>query len=46
MNEAGFDITAMEMDLPSRESIRNLISDEQKYGEINRGIAPGSAGVE
>ena len=34
MNEAGFDVVPMEMDLSSRESIRNLIAEGQKYGPI------------
>ena len=34
MNEAGYDVEAMEMDLSSRESIRNMIARGQKYGEI------------
>lgn len=34
MNDAGFDTEAMEMDLSSRVSIRNLIAETQKYGEI------------
>lgn len=34
MNEAGFDVTAVEMDLSSRESIRDLIAEGQKYGKI------------
>ena len=34
MNEAGFDTEALEMDLSSRESIRNLIAEAQKEGPI------------
>ena len=34
MNEAGFDVVPVEMDLSSRESIRNLIAEGQKYGPI------------
>ncbi len=34
MNEAGFDTEALEMDLSSRESIRNLIAEAQKAGPI------------
>ena len=32
MNEAGFDVTPIEMDLSSRNSIRALIAEGQKYG--------------
>lgn len=32
MQAAGFDVTAMEMDLSSRESIKRLIAEAQKYG--------------
>ena len=51
MNEAGFDVTAMEMDLSSRESIQNLISEALKYGEISMlvnaaGVSPSQAPVE
>ena len=34
MNEAGFDVVPMEMDLSSRESIKALIAEGQKYGPI------------
>lgn len=34
MNEAGFDTAAVEMDLSSRESIKAIIAEAQKYGEI------------
>ncbi|CVI70714.1 3-alpha-hydroxysteroid dehydrogenase/carbonyl reductase [Clostridiales bacterium CHKCI001] len=34
MNNAGYDVTPVEMDLASRESILNLITEGQKYGEI------------
>lgn len=51
MNEAGFDAVPIEMDLSSRESIRNLISEGQKYGEISMlvnaaGVSPSQAPVE
>ena len=51
MNEAGFDVTPVEMDLSSRESIRNLIAEGQKYGEIKMlvnaaGVSPSQAPVE
>lgn len=35
MNKAGFDTEAMEMDLSSRNSIRHIIKEAQKYGEIS-----------
>ena len=34
MNDAGFDVVPVEMDLSSRESILALIAEGQKYGEI------------
>ena len=34
MNEAGFDVAPVEMDLSSRESIRRFIAEGQKYGPI------------
>ncbi len=51
MNEAGFDVTPVEMDLSSRESIRNLIDEALKYGEISMlvnaaGVSPSQAPVE
>ncbi len=51
MNEAGFDVTPVEMDLSSRASIRNLIAEGQKYGEIKMlvnaaGVSPSQAPVE
>lgn len=51
MTDAGFDAIAMEMDLSSRESIRNLITEAQKYGEIAMlvnaaGVSPSQAPVE
>ena len=51
MNDAGFDVTPMEMDLSSRESILNLIGEAQKYGEISMlinaaGVSPGQAPIE
>lgn len=51
MNEAGFDVTPMEMDLSSRESIKSLISEGQKYGEIKMlvnaaGVSPSQASIE
>lgn len=51
MNKAGFDSVAMEMDLSNRESIRNLIGEAQKYGDITMlvnaaGVSPSQASVE
>ncbi len=51
MNEAGFDTTALEMDLSSRDSIRDLIAQGQKYGPITMlvnaaGVSPSQAPVE
>ena len=51
MGEAGFDVDAMEMDLSSRESIRNLIRRAQEYGEIAMlvnaaGVSPSQAPIE
>ena len=51
MNQAGFDATAVETDLSSRESIRKLIAQGQKQGEIKMlinaaGVSPSQAPVE
>ena len=51
MNDAGFDVTPMEMDLSSRKSILNLIGEAQKYGEISMlinaaGVSPSQAPIE
>ena len=51
MNQAGFDTTAMEMDLSSRESIRAVIAEGQKYGPITMlvnaaGVSPSQAPIE
>lgn len=51
MNEAGFDTEALEMDLSSRESIRNLIAEAQKAGPITMlvnaaGVSPSQAPIE
>ena len=51
MNEAGFDVEPFEMDLSSRESIRNIIADARKYGEIKylvnaAGVSPSQAPIE
>lgn len=51
MNDAGFDVEAMGMDLSSRESIKNLISKAQEYGDITMlvnaaGVSPSQAPIE
>lgn len=51
MNQAGFDIEAVEMDLSSRESIKSLIAKAQTYGEIKMlvngaGVSPSQAPIE
>jgi NAD(P)-dependent dehydrogenase (short-subunit alcohol dehydrogenase family) len=51
MNEAGFDVTAMEADLSSRRSIQELIAEGQKHGEIamlinGAGVSPSQASIE
>lgn len=51
MNDAGFDIEPVEMDLSSRESILNLIAEAKKHGEISMlvnaaGVSPSQAPVE
>lgn len=51
MNQAGFDVVPMEMDLSSRASIRALIAEGQKYGAIKMlvnvaGVSPSQAPIE
>lgn len=51
MNKAGFDVVAMEMDLSSRESIKGMIAEAQKYGDITMlvnaaGVSPSQAPIE
>lgn len=51
MNEAGFDVVPVEMDLSSRESIRTMIMEGQKHGTITdmviaAGVSPSQASVE
>ena len=51
MNDAGYDADAVEMDLSSRESIKNLIVKAQEYGDITMlvnaaGVSPSQASVE
>ena len=51
MNEAGFDVLPMEMDLSSRESILNLIAEAKKAGRITMlvnaaGVSPSQAPID
>ena len=51
MNDAGFDVVPVEMDLSNRESILNLIGEAQKYGPITKlvngaGVSPSQAAIE
>ncbi len=51
MNNAGFDVEPVEMDLSSRESIKALIAKAQEYGEIKMlvngaGVSPSQAPIE
>lgn len=51
MNEAGYDVVPVEMDLSDRESIKNLISTGTTYGDIKMlvnaaGVSPSQASVE
>ena len=51
MNDAGYDADAVEMDLSSRESIKNLIVKAQEYVDITMlvnaaGVSPSQAPVE
>ena len=51
MNEAGFDAVAVETDIASRESIKNLIATAREYGEVSMlvnaaGVSPSQAPVE
>lgn len=51
MNGAGFDTEPFEMDLSSRESIKNMIAKAQEYGDITMlvnaaGVSPSQAPVE
>lgn len=51
MNEAGFDVVPVEMDLSSSESIKALIAEGKKYGEIKMlvnaaGVSPSQAPIE
>ena len=51
MNNAGFDVEPVEMDLSDRESIKKLISKAQEYGKITMlvngaGVSPSQASIE
>lgn len=51
MNQAGFDVEPMEMDLSSREDIRAMIAKAQSHGEIKAlvngaGVSPSQAPIE
>ncbi len=51
MNEAGFDVTAVKMDLGKKEDILHLVEEAQKYGEITglvngAGVSPSQAPIE
>ena len=51
MNNAGFDVVPIEMDLSSRESIFNMIDEAKKYGPITMlvngaGVSPSQAPIE
>ncbi len=51
MNNAGFDVEPVEMDLSSRESIKALIAKAKEYGEIKMlvngaGVSPSQAPIE
>lgn len=51
MQEAGFDAVPVEMDLSSRASIRAMIAEGEKYGEIKMlvnaaGVSPSQAPIE
>lgn len=51
MNEAGYDVEAIEMDLSSRTSILNMIDKGKEYGEIKMlingaGVSPSQASIE
>lgn len=50
MNEAGFDVEPVEMDIASRESILHLIAKAKEYGEIKMlvngaGVSPSQASI-
>ncbi|MDO4175354.1 MAG: SDR family NAD(P)-dependent oxidoreductase, partial [Eubacteriales bacterium] len=48
MNDVGFDVTPVQMDLSSRDSIVAMIAEGQKYGKIkmlvnSAGVSPSQA---
>lgn len=51
MNDAGFDVVPVEMDLSNRASIQGIIAEAQKYGDITMlvnaaGVSPSQAPIE
>lgn len=51
MNDAGFDVTPMTIDISSRNSVKKLIDEAMKYGEISTlinaaGVSPSQAPIE
>lgn len=51
MNEAGFDVIPLEMDLSSRVSIQTIIAEAQRHGNITMlinaaGVSPSQASIE
>lgn len=51
MNDAGYDVEPMEMDLSSRSDIQTLVRNAQEYGEIKymvnaAGVSPSQASIE
>lgn len=51
MNDAGFDVVPVEMNLSSRASIQSIIAQAQKYGDITMlvnaaGVSPSQAPIE
>ena len=51
MNDAGFDVLTMAIDISSRDSIKKLIAEAKKYGEISilinaAGVSPSQAPIE
>ena len=51
MNDAGFDVVPVEMDLSSRASIQSIIAEAQEYGDITMlvnaaGVSPSQAPIE
>lgn len=51
MNNAGFDVVPVEMDLSGRASVQRIIAEAQKYGDITMmvnaaGVSPSQAPIE